>query len=476
MRKYLLVIGLALSLVACEKDFLDRHPKTQMNAANFYRNRDDLNYALTAAYASLASDGQYGYNFMHLMEIRSDNSSLADYSRSGRRYGDIDFFTLSSENAVLEQSWRSCYNGINRCNLVLDHLASIPDMSEAEKAQRKGEALFIRSLSYFNMLRLWGEVPLILSETTDPMQSFQQKRKPVAEVYALLVSDLEEAQSLLTAKAEESGRATRGAAQALLAKVHLSQGAYAAAVQSLKPLIGTYRLLDDYAQVFALSNENNEEVIFSIQYKGGLNGLGSKFANLCAIDLSLVGNGSAYGDNLPSEDLIKSYSTNDRRLGVNIDSLFGVPYCKKYIESVPANFEGDKNFIVLRYADVLLMLAEAINELGYQSDPTGNQTEAFIYLNAIRLRAGLSPLNSSDLADQNAFREAVFKERRKELAFENHRWFDMIRSGKASAVSQVASTQGPIQTYFDYKNLYPIPEREIITVNNSAYMWQNPGY
>lgn len=474
---FYIISALFICLWGCSEDFINLSPKTSLNSSDYYVNKSQMETAVTAAYASLAADGQYGYNFIHLMEIRSDNSSLVDFARSGRRYGDIDFFTVTSENAVIEQTWRECYNCINRCNIVLDRIDGIKDMTEQEKSARKGEMLYVRSLTYFNLVRLWGDVPIVIHETTDPMESFNVGRQPEELVFQQIISDLKTAVTILPEVGDKTGHATQGAAISLLGEVYLWLKDYNNVVSVLTPLVGKYNLLSNYSDVFSNKNENNAEVIFAVQYAGNQLGVGSKYANLFAIDVSLVGVGSAYGDNFPSKSLINSFSANDKRLSTNIGYLYGTAaYCKKYIERITTDFDGSNNFIVSRYADILLMLSEAYNEIGYNNDIDGATTSSFIYLNQIRLRAGLNKLTSADLADQSSFRNALIKERRVEFAFENKRWFDLVRTGNAKLVSETATTQGKITTYQSYMDIYPIPEREIITMNNQDKMYQNTGY
>lgn len=474
--KYVIASSLITLFGGCSEDFINLSPKASLNSADYYVNKSQIETAVTAAYASLASDGQYGYNFIHLMEIRSDNSSLVDYARSGRRYGDIDFFTVTSENAVIEQSWRECYNCINRCNIVLDRIDGIKDMSSQQKLARKGEMLFVRALTYFNLVRLWGDVPIAIHETTNPMLSFNVGRQPEEIVFKQITSDLNSAVAYLPENGDRIGCATQAAAISLLGEVYLWRKDYNNVVSILTPLIGKYKLLSNYSDIFSNKNKNNAEIIFAIQYAGNQLGVGSKFANLFAIDVSLVGIGSAYGDNFPSKSLINSFASNDKRLSTNIGYMYGLAYCKKYIEPITTDFDGSNNFSVLRYADVLLMLSEAYNEIGYNIDNDGVTTLSFNYLNQVRIRAGLSKLTSTDLPDQASFRTALIKERRLEFAFENKRWFDLVRTGNAKMVAETPTTQGSIISYQSYMNKYPIPERELITINDSIKMYQNTGY
>jgi hypothetical protein len=256
------------------------------------------------------------------------------------------------------------------------------------------------------------------------------------------------------------GRVTKGAAQALLGKVYLTQKNYAAAVTVLQTVVTSniYQLLPVYADVFKTTNKNNKESIFEVQFKKASNGEGSAFANLFASDPSLVsGIGQALGDNVPTKAFIDSFQLNDGRKVATIGTVNGKNYCRKFIDPQPAqNLDGANNFVVLRYADVLLMLAEALNEINYTANG-----DAFTYINQIRVRAGLAALTATTTTNQMAFRLAIEKERKYELSFENHRWFDLVRTDRAITImTTTPSDNGPI-TVNQNKLLFQIPQSQI---------------
>lgn len=467
------VITFALLFFCSCKKMIDLSPKSEMNEKDFYQTVEDIEQAVTACYGSLQLEGQYGLNYVFLMEIRSDNATLEDFSKSGARYGDIESFNESTNNPVIEQAWRDSYKGIQRCNIILNRINDV-EMDEQMRNVRKGEVYFLRALTYFNLVRLWGDVPLITDEITDPFKAFGTARTSADKVYSQIIEDLKGAVSVLPVSTNEPGRVSLGAAQTLLGKVYLTQHNYTDAITELESVIhmGNYTLLEDFADVFDLKNENNNEIVFAVQYKGGSEGEGSRYSNQFAPQgaSSVVGGvGKTSGDNIPTPSLYKVYETADKRLkatiGIYPDGRF---YNKKYLSTPVIDGSADNDFIILRYADVLLMAAEAYNELSY-----GN-SNAFTYLNMVHQRAGLPELTGKEIGNQESFRTYVADERQRELAFENHRWFDLLRTGKALVTMNNHVIYGTKLTMKDYQVVYPIPQREINTDPNG--MKQNPGY
>ena len=289
------------------------------------------------------------------------------------------------------------------------------------------------------------------------------------------MTDLNDASELLSEKVavSKTGSVTAGAANALLGKVYLTLKDYSKAEVALKKVIDSkvYKLLDNYADVFDVTNKNSAESIFEIQYNKDVTDQGSRFANIFAPKGSTEvtgGVGTSLGDNTPTEDLYRKYEEGDLRRDVSIGQVAdGRIYCKKFVVAPVLPNQSDANFIVLRSADVLLMYAEALNEKGYKAD--GN---ALNYLNDIHERAGLKAYTTDELSSQELFREAVWKERRFELAFENHRWFDLLRTGKAVEIMN-SSVNGEfiVETY---QLLFPIPQSQIDASPNK--MTQNDKY
>jgi starch-binding outer membrane protein, SusD/RagB family len=467
------MLGL-LIFTGCVKK-LDLNPISEASLDNSYKNEKDINQAVAGAYSSLKSLGQYGMNFPYFAEIRSDNSELENLTKDAGVYAAFDLFRLTSNNKVLNETWTSMYRGIQSCNIILARIQEI-QMNDNIKAVRIGEAKFIRALTYFNLVRIWGDVPLIVNEIKDPFEAFEHSRISIEVVYEQIIKDLKEASDLLLPNynSSEVGRATKGAAQTLLAKVYLTRKQYSEAASILQNVISSnvYILLPNYADVFVVTNKNNKESIFEVQYKSGGLGQGSIFANEFIPENSnhLVGGiGPALGNNVPTSDLYNSYSSIDKRRDMIGILPNGKMYSKKFIEVLKVPNDGDRNSIVLRYADVLLMYAETLNEMQYKAD-----NDAFKYLNEVRLRAGLIKYTSADLPDQLSFRLAVEKERRHELAFENHRWFDIVRIGRAIEImNEHIFTTGRI-TIQNHQVLFPIPLIQIDA--SSGKLTQNAGY
>lgn len=463
-----LVVALA---IACD-DFIDLAPISNANVEEFFQNEEDLEQAVVAAYAALQSRGEYARNFIYFMEARSDNSIVEDITKAAGEEGNLDLFREATTNSYLESSWNVCYTGIQRCNMVLSRIDGI-DMDASLREIRKGEVLFLRALTYFNMVRMWGDIPVVIEEVTNVADAYDHIRNSTEEVYAQIIADLQAAIDDLPDSQADVGRVTRGAALTLLGKVYLTRQNWAEAVNTLSQVQG-YTLLPTYADVFDVDNENNAESIFEVQFVGGADGEGSLFLRLHTPinNTSLLGGVGAggVGDNLPSRDLVEAFTTGDLRSAVTVDSLDDGRYHTNKFNGIPVDTnDEDNNFIVLRYADVLLMLAEAQNEVGYVAGGP-----AFDNLNQIRTRAGLPAFTATDLADQESFRQAVWRERRLELAFEFHRWFDLVRTNQYLAVMNAYDEDRAPLTVQPHQGLFPVPQSQIdISPNNIT---QNPGY
>ena len=460
LSRFLLLVLLGVGGLSCQKNFLDLKPLSQPNADNFYKTANDFGNAVNGAYDALQSTNQYGGDFNTIIETRSDNVLDNDpSSAAGLRYN-IDRFIEPTTNSVLRDTWGSLYTGINRCNLILDKIDAVP-MDATLKARYKGEAQFIRALSYFNLVRLWGRVPLVLTAgTTTDARSYV--RNEVADVYAAIEKDLTAAATGLPVSysGADVGRATSGAAKGLLGKVYVTEKKYDLAVTTLRDLVNgtTYKLLPNIADVFLVTNKNNAELLFAVKYKkGGTQG---------------EGHGSWYGTNIGDNiepSLRASYPAGDKRLPLTVQipvpsSINVVP--RKFYDELSSTNDVGNDFPVLRFADVLLLYAEALNEGGYVADG-----DAFKALNAVRTRAGVATYTSAQLPTKEAFRTAVINERRLELALENDRWFDLIRTGTAVDALKVTGINMPA-----YRVVYPIPQSEIDTYNNQTTFPQNQGY
>lgn len=462
---------------SCKDGFLELAPISDTNNVNFYRNADDMQNAVNAAYASLQFSGLYNSALYAIGEGISDNTEILD-AQSGIDISQLDAFTTLSNNGFVSTTWNDHYRGILACNTVVNRIDAVT-MDQALKERFVAEVKFLRGLMYFNMVRIFGDVPLILKETLDVADGYTYTRNPTTEVYDQIVKDLQDAESKLPTAytGANVGRATSGAAKGLLAKVFLTQKKWNEAAAKSKEIIDTktYDLLPSYADIFKIANKNNKESLFEVQYKKGGYGLGSPFNNLFAprlagVAVTTIGAGS--GHNLPTADMDKAYEKGDLRKDASMaqgytsaGKFVAALYIKKYLDPTPfAAGDADNNWPVLRYADVLLMRAEALNEIGYTADG-----ESFALLNSIRKRAGLTEKTSTEIPDQTTFRRSIENERRVELAFENHRWFDLLRTGRAL---EVMNSKGfSIQPF---RLLLPIPLTQIQI--NPDKIKQNPGY
>lgn len=480
-------ILLVVSLVACSKSFITLPPVSNQTTATFFKTTSDFQQAVNAIYDGLQSNQTYGKTFYYVMEVRSDNTDIQDRGANSGAASAIDLFTEVTTNPFLSDAYAGSYVIIARANSVLDQLAaaSIPDSS---KNQFKGEALFLRSLSFFNLVRLYGAIPLVLkTETT--AQSLNDIRNPVPDIYAQIETDLGTAASLLPASyinSADQGRATSGSATALLGKVYVTEKKWSSAVSTLTPLISKYSLLANYADLYNPANIQNAENIFSVRFKKGLSPSEGNSYFTDMVPTSFYFNGVKYGgsyNNRPTHSLSSSYEANDKRFPASLDTTYPNSattvakgnYEKKYLD--PPSVSGDEGngFYILRYADVLLLLSEALNEVGY-SGSVGSGT-AFYYLNQVRERAGLVDKTSTDLPDQASFENWIFDERRRELALENDRWFDIARDPNGVAIMQAYllseyNLTTPVLTANDL--LFPIPQSEINVHNNSSTFPQNP--
>ncbi|WP_212005022.1 RagB/SusD family nutrient uptake outer membrane protein [Chitinophaga sp. HK235] len=482
------VIVSCLLLTACSKDFINLTPQSNQTTATFFKTASDFQQGVNAIYDGLQSTQTYGKSYYYLMEVRSDNSDIWDRGALAGVASQIDFFTEVTTNPFISDGYAGAYVIITRANAVLDQIdaAAIPDSS---KKQFKGEALFLRALSYFNLVRLYGPVPLVIkTETTS--QALNHKRNAVTEVYAQIENDLQTAASLLPAvytNVNDYGRATAGSAYGLLGKVLVTEKKWANALTALKN-VGNYSLVSDYADLYKPANIINTEMLFAVRFKKGLSPSegNNYFADM--VPVSFFYNGILYGgsnNNRPTRNLVAAYEAGDKRLGISLDTVYYNSatnlmkgnYVKKYLDVPGATNDGGSSFPVLRYADILLLQAEALNEQGYNGG-TGDGT-AFGYLNAVRKRAGLPEKTTVDLPDQASFRDAVFRERRVELAFENDRWFDLARNSKGVAVMQAHLLQEyglPTPVLNTDRLLFPIPQSEINIHNDPASFPQNKGY
>lgn len=483
---YTLTIAL-LTMMSCGKDYLDVNPETYQGAANFFQTKAQFTQAVNGGYAPL--QGIYNGTLWALAEMRSDNTSYQYNTgdRSGFPYEEIDEFREISNNTHATSFFNNAYLGISRCNVVLDRIDA-STLDAVSKDQIIGEASFLRAFYYFQLVRVFGDLPLVLKEVKSTDEAFSAApRKPAADIYAQILIDAKAATQKLPevyTAAADKGRATKGTARTLLAEVYMTQKNFTAATTELRAVVqsGKYQLNGNYADNFSITKKNGVESIFEIQYMEGSNGENSSFIyafapynSAATVAGFAVASGAAAGWNAPTQDMLDAYEAGDLRKDVSVGLNFTdpnnkkiAPYVKKYLSPHAVRFITADNFPVYRYSDVLLMLAECLNEAGFQADG-----EAFTLLNQVRKRAGLADKTSTNakaelkVASQDDFRKAIAQERRVELAFEDHRWFDLLRTGKIAEVmtahairEKAAKTHVIAASYTDIKAVYAYPLRE----------------
>lgn len=460
--KLTLFLSAALLSVACTDSFFDLEPNTSVPTDKVFETAEGFNTAVIGCYSKL--QGQVSI-FTECCEYRSDNLKLgAPTSGTQDRY-DIDVFADKASNGILKDAWANFNNGVYRCNLVLERIDEA-NFDETLKKQYKGEALFIRALTYFNMYRLWGGIPMT-NKVVTVAEALKIGRSSDQEVYDFLVGDLTQVinENMLPSSyaGADMGRATSGAAMALLGKIYLTFHKWTEARDVLSQLIGKYSLMSTPDQVFDVNNKMNDEIIFAVRFnkdvEGGGHGYWFSIVNLT-------------DDTNQTQVLQECYEEGDKRkdLITYIQVEKRVCLMKKFkdVKSELYNNVGNDQ-IILRYADVLLMYAEALNEINYNNS---QDSEALKALNAVHIRAGLSQIQITDLHDQDSFRKAVMLERQREFPYEGQRWFDLVRMGGAKEA--IMEAEGHIIQ--DYQFLYPIPQTELERVNNTELLWQNPGY
>lgn len=484
--KILLLVSV-ISISSCKK-FLETKQFDRSNEAAFYKSASDFEQAVIGAYSSLGNLYHSGNFFFLLTDIRSDNTSV--YVPGGAAgplsKSEYDDFTLTSNNEHLLGYWNVSYSLIQKTNDIITFLEGA-DIDAAKKNQYKGEAEVLRAIAYFNLVRLYGGVPLVLARFENIDESYQKGRNTVDEIYAQIITDLKDAETLLVTNrnsGDQSGRADKGIALSLLGNVYLTQQKFSEAAVEFKKVIdmNEYSLLPNYADLFAAGQQGNSETIWQAYYIAGVSGLGSSFPNYSAPLNSegvLIQTGLAFGWNQPTSDIENAYDANDVRKasigdGFTKDAIF-YPYkfIRNYVDESAGTGDGNsgKDWYILRYADVLLMYAEAVNEAEGPANAYGS-------INLVRDRAGLVPLSSG--MSKEEFRNAVYLEERRESPFEGHRWFDLVRTGRALEVMNAKvkplsdpdniGIASPIE---EYQLLLPIPS---IVIEMAPQITQNPGY
>jgi len=477
MKKYIIIsVCTVLLFSACTSSFIDHAPISTATQDLYYKSDKDFQDALTGVYASVRTQ----YRDMYLFgDVRADDSWIQQAKNNNATYSDQ--FTSQSNDGGCSTAWSNYYQAIFRANLLLE---KIEDVDIPRKARYIAETRFLRAVCYFDLVRIFGDVPPVTS-VLSVKECYSLARAPVSTIYnEIILPDLLAAESGLPATyaSADVGRPTLGAAKALLGRVYLTLGNFQQAESKLMEVTTMgYDLEPDYESIFYNANKRHKGYIWDIEYESGVGCGSNKVNNFMPNDANMAayfnvrGTGNEW--NNPTQQLIDLYEPGDIRKLISVGERSGftdrngnwVPiqggtcqtYTKKYlVNGSPAAGDDAANWKYIRFADVLLMLAEAMNE-------NGKTAQAIPHLNRVRARAKVSeyPLTMN----QAETRAAIEKERRLELCFEGHRWFDLLRTGKAYETMKSFGME-------PHMTVFPIPLAQLQLVNDPAVLWQNPGY
>lgn len=486
------IIGVAAFLLTgCTN--LDEDPRSSIDSDNFYKTELDAKAAVNGVYSALisgTSDQQILYNrgIQIATEIMTDDY-LAGPAAYNPNVQAISNLTHDASNDRFQSIWQDSYVLINDANVAIDKISAMSDeqISAAKKNQYLGEAKFLRALTYFNLVRWFKYIPLVLHEPSSlNPSSINAPQASEDSVYAQIISDLKDAESLPSPSeysAEDAGRATAGSAKALLAKVYLTRQQWQLAAEKAKEVIdsGWYGLFDNFHDNFDPAKKNGKESVFAVQFTGHSDKTVVHWMAQGEATYDVPGiNGGEYDAYNTRSNLYSSYDANDQRKNVTfITSIvsptdgktyqLSAPTFNKYYDytSVGDQSNSSVNIPVIRYSEVLLIYAEALNELNGRPTP-----EAYQAIDQVRARAGIPLLSSiSPNETQNEFRESVFEERRKEFVFEYNRWFDLSRRGGEYFVEKLRAAG---KTNVQPRDIHlPIPQRELDLNPN---LKQNPDW
>ncbi|GAA4442233.1 RagB/SusD family nutrient uptake outer membrane protein [Ravibacter arvi] len=477
MKKYLLFSMIAVVGASCS-EFLTLQPENQISENSFYKNINDFDAALSGTYAELQT--LHDAAIVYVGDLTTDNAEIK-WTVPAVAETEFDEMNPTPANSFLNTIWMSSYKVISRSNTILSLLDN-SGLTGSQKDRLRGECLFLRGYSYFYLVRIFGAVPLVEVAFRSPneIMNFDMSRKEPALVYGLIERDLTDAAALLTGVTGlAKSRASAGASETLLGKVYLTTKQFDKAAAILKRVIdsNTYALQPEYGTLFTNGNDNLKESVFEILYMSGNVGEGNSFSSIftpARFDMAIFpGNMQGSGRIVPTPEIAAAYENGDKRRPVSVrDSirtntgkyekdLFGL----KFVDFTTGIVgDGGINFTSLRYADVLMMYGESLNELG-QTGP------AHEYLNAVRIRAGLPGVSG---LSQSEFRLAMEMERRLEFFLEGHRWFDLVRTNRAETVlNDYFRSKGLSFTVAPHELIMPIPIREIDINPN---LGQNQGY
>lgn len=478
-----MLIAMGLSTQSCSNDFLDVDSTEQITVDDLsqFNNDEGAKKFVTAIYAKFLDWNMSTFSWIGVTSITTDNADKG--SVPGDTGGDknlLDALDFTPTTSSFKEVWDAQYQGINRANQALKYL---PLLDKADPNLRKrlaGEAKFMRAFIYFNLVRMYGGVPIIDHvpvEGNEADRTMTLTRKSKAEVYAFIEKDLKDAIAVLPDKSvygNDRGRASLGAAHALLAKVYLYEKKWQDVVDQCDLVTG-YSLNPSFSDIYRNPAENGPEVIFQIEGKGGPDQPGIQQYSQVQAPRGSGGIGG-WGFNTPSQNLVDAYIAEGDSIRLHTTVIFegqtlydgtvigntDNPYYnyKAYSSQYSADARSNVNIRYLRYAGVLLMKAEALNELGRTSD-------AIPLVNQVRNRVNLPDLT---VTNQNDVRKAIWKERRLELAFEHDRWFDLIRTGQAKTAMAADGKNFVVGK----DELFPIPQKFIDESHGLSQ--QNPGY
>ena len=422
---------------------LDVESESSIPASEAFKNKKGIEQGILGSYDAMQSLSYYGRVFSILPDLSSDDLKHPTEATSSD-YAEVDGHVILPENGALEGIWDAIYNTINTANSVIVKVPEMTDMTDDEKNSALGELYFIRALCHFNLVNLFGAVPIKTSPTVG-VSNLNAKRDPVESVYAQIITDLTFTEGHLIASSSTKTRASKYAATALLARVYLYQKKYDLAYQKANEVLvsGGYTFLNNYADIFAA--DGSGETIFEVDFAT------DDRNRIAEYNFPKTLNGRY--EVSPSASIISAFSVNDKRKSATI-AFDGInPYAKKYDDLST----GADNVIVLRLAEMYLIRAEAEAHL---NNPIIKNIQDDI--NVIRNRAGLG---NTVAATVTTLTSAIEDENHLEFVFEGHRWFDLVRTGRALTV---------IDGLDDINmTLYPIPSGEKLT---NQLMEQNPGY
>ncbi|MCG8308070.1 MAG: RagB/SusD family nutrient uptake outer membrane protein [Cytophagales bacterium] len=478
----ILTIAVLLISSSCD-DFIDIAPEDRIDANAFFSNPDELLFALNGVYAQQRNI--YGnLDHFNLIEARSDNAGQNQEDQKERV--ETDTYEETPGNLLMLNVWTRNYVLINNANTVIARAPDVPTENQVEQElvdRAVGEAKFLRAMSYFTLVNMFGGLPLRTEPTTD-FDNASIPRSSEADIYDRIIMDLTDASNILPESYDggpfnEIGRATKYAALALLGKVQLQNGNPSAASTALQSVIGKYSLLADYSAIHAAGNDNTAESIFEVSFNpSNQTGLGMNNAFIpasVASELGIVAGGTALLPTFPTMDITTIYEDGDLRADVSFTAYTGgnAPYyISKYMDLDAAGDGSDINMVVLRYADVLLMKAEA----------DGESAASYELINQVRRRAfGQDPSTPDpgidiDASTPGTFIEKVMLERRRELVFESQRWLDLRRLPESEALniinSHMSDEYTDVPTVDAKRLIYPIPQQEIDV--SGGIVEQNP--